>query len=127
MLSITTTVLGSSGTACMMPSSSSLGSPGQKANSERWTLLKLSDRPMPPLPAVAQRILLRRPGFRRFSPSSRVGFSKRSSLALDAFRMGCSAGGRQSKKSLFILKRVAVDSALWATMRVETMGLVAAS
>ena len=96
VLSMTTMVAGSFGTVCMTPSSRSSLLLGQKAYSEICTLVSVSDRPTPPLPAVWHRMLLRRPGRRRFSPSSRVGFSNTSSLALLFFRRGRARGGRQS-------------------------------
>ena len=96
VLSITTMVLGSLGTDCMMPSSRSSLPLGQKAYSEMCTLVSVSLRPTLPLPAVWHRMELRRPGRRCFSRRPLVGFSNTSSLALLFLRMGCIRAGRQS-------------------------------
>ena len=90
---MTTRVFSSAGTACITPSRISFLFPFQKANSERWTLLRVSLRPMPSL-AVTQRMEDMSPGLRRFSAGSRVGFSNTSSLALECLHMGWSLRGK---------------------------------
>ena len=95
VLSITTAVSGSSGTACSSASNVS-SICGQKAASEACTFVSVSLRPMPPPLAVTQRIELISPGFRSFSAASFVGFSNTISCALLFFRIGLSAAGRLS-------------------------------
>ena len=121
-----TAVWGSSGTALRRPSSVSFMLL-QNAASLAWTLVRVLPRPAPSLPAVTQRIALSSPGFLAFFSASFSGFSKTISRALLFLRMGRSAFGSLSKKSLFMRKSFVVASLLWAIMRVSTSRLVAVS